>query len=83
MLGRVEHTKRQIVVITTIFNFMGFVSPIVIQFKVLFQAMCVHKVGWDEGIVEPVEVTSVYIQGRDNLYFMMLFHAFRAIINYV
>ena len=49
MVKKTEPTKRQIVAVTTKFyDPLGFISPVVIRFKVLFQAMCVHKIGWDE-----------------------------------
>ena len=49
LVKKIEPTKRQIVAITTKFyDPLGFISPIVIQFKVLFQAMCVNKIGWDD-----------------------------------
>ena len=42
-------TKRQIVAITTkLYDPLGFISPVVIHFKILFQAMCISKIGWDE-----------------------------------
>ena len=45
----IEPTKRQIVAITTKFyDPLGFISPVIIRFKILFQAMCIHKIGWDE-----------------------------------
>ena len=49
LVKRTEPTKRQIITITTKFyDPLGFISPVVIRFKVLFQAMCVHKIGWDD-----------------------------------
>ena len=49
LVKKTEPTKRQIVAVTTKFyDPLGFISPVVIRFKVLFQAMCVHKIGWDE-----------------------------------
>ena len=40
LVKRIEPTKRQIVAITTKFyDPLGFISPVVIQFKILFQAM--------------------------------------------
>ena len=49
LIKKIEPTKRQNVAITTKFyDPLGFISPIVIQFKILFQAMYVHKIGWDE-----------------------------------
>ena len=44
-----EPTKRNIVGIATRFyDPLGFVSPITIRFKMLFQELCQNKVGWDE-----------------------------------
>ena len=44
-----EPTKRNIVGIATRFyDPLGFVSPITIRFKMLFQELCENKVGWDE-----------------------------------
>ena len=42
-------TKRQIVGIATRFNGpIGFVSPVIISFKKLFQELCTYKIDWDE-----------------------------------
>ena len=44
-----EPTKRNIVGIATRFyDPLGFVSPITIQFKMLFQDLCLNRVDWDE-----------------------------------
>ena len=40
--------KRDIVSLTSrIFDPMGILSPVTIRFKVLFQKICVSKIGWD------------------------------------
>lgn len=42
-------TKRHIVGVTTKFyDPLGFVSPVTIRFKMLFQELCVSKIEWDE-----------------------------------
>ena len=50
LLRRIEPpTKRKIVAFTTRFyDPLGFISPVVIRFKVLFQSMCIQKIGWDD-----------------------------------
>ena len=49
LVKRTLPTKRQIVAITTKFyDPLGFISPVVMHFKILFQAMCISKIGWDE-----------------------------------
>ena len=49
LVKKTSPTKRQIVAITTKFyDPLGFISPVVICFKILFQAMCVSKIVWDE-----------------------------------
>ena len=48
-MRELEPTKRNIVGIATRFyDPLGFVSPITIRFKMLFQELCQNKVGWDE-----------------------------------
>ena len=49
LVNSVEATKRNIVGISSKFyDPLGYVSPVTIQFKILFQELCVSKVGWDE-----------------------------------
>ena len=44
-----EPTKRSIVAIATKFyDPIGFVAPVIICFKTLFQELCASKIGWDE-----------------------------------
>ena len=44
-----EATKRQIVsVASRFYDPLGFISPVTIQFKMLFRDLCLSKVGWDE-----------------------------------
>jgi len=44
-----EPTKRNIVAIATKFyDPIGFVAPVIICFKTLFQELCANKIGWDE-----------------------------------
>ena len=44
-----EATKRHIVsVASKFYDPLGFISPVTIQFKMLFRDLCVSKVGWDE-----------------------------------
>ena len=48
-----EPTKRSIVsAIGRFYDPMGFLSPIVIKFKVFMQALCKAKIGWDEVVPE-------------------------------
>ena len=49
VVKRTLPTKRQIVAITTKFyDPLGFISHFVIRFKIMFQTMCISKIGWDE-----------------------------------
>ena len=49
LVNKLKPTKRQIVTVTTRFyDPLGFISPIVIRFKILFREMCKKKLGWDE-----------------------------------
>ena len=44
-----EPTKRRIVAIATKFyDPIGFVAPVIVCFKMLFQELCTSKIGWDE-----------------------------------
>ena len=44
-----ESTKRRIVAIATKFyDPIGFVAPVIICFKMLFQELCINKIEWDE-----------------------------------
>ena len=48
-MRELEPTKRSIVgVATRFYDPLGFMSPITIRFKMLFQELCQNKVGWDE-----------------------------------
>lgn len=49
LVRSIEATKRHIVsVASKFYDPLGFISPVTIQFKMLFRDMCVSKVGWDE-----------------------------------
>ena len=49
----IEPTKRKLIsVICKIYDPMGFISPVVIRFKMLFQEICLSKVGWDDPLPE-------------------------------
>ena len=49
-------SKRNLLrVVSTVFDPLGMVSPLVIPMKVLFQELCQNKVGWDELLSEPFE----------------------------
>ncbi|XP_065891704.1 uncharacterized protein [Dysidea avara] len=49
LVRSIEATKRQIVsVASKFYDPLGFVSPITMQFKMLFRDLCVGRVGWDE-----------------------------------
>jgi hypothetical protein len=53
LAGCLEPTKRNIVsTIGRFYNPLGFLSPVIIRFKVLFQKLCKHKVEWDETLPE-------------------------------
>ena len=44
-------TKRHIVSLASEFyDPLGFISPVTMQFKMLFRDLCVSKVGWDESL---------------------------------
>ena len=44
-----EATKQQIVsVASRFYDPLGLISPVTIQFKMLFRDLCLSKVGWDE-----------------------------------
>ena len=44
-----ETTKRHIIgVATKFYDPLGFISPITVQFKILFQELCMSKIDWDE-----------------------------------
>ena len=49
VMSGAEATKRHIVGTSTRFyDPLGFMSPVIIRFKMFFQELCVSKVGWDE-----------------------------------
>ena len=49
VMSDAEATKRHIVGTSTRFyDPLGFMSPVIIRFKMFFQELCVSKVGWDE-----------------------------------
>ena len=49
LVNKIEPTKRQIVTVATRFyDPLGFISPVVVNFKILFQRMCKRKLDWDE-----------------------------------
>ena len=50
-------TKRNIVRIAAKFyDPLGFMSPITIQFKIMFQELCKSKVGWNEEIEQTTRI---------------------------
>ena len=50
-------TKRTILsVLASIFDPLGLVSPIAVAIKILFQDMCIEKLGWDEPLPEDKSV---------------------------
>ena len=54
-LQEVEVTKRHVVhTVGKFFDPLGFLSPIVIRFKILFQELCEAKVDWDQTISSPL-----------------------------
>ena len=59
MVSRVfnlEHTKRHVVGTASRFYApIGFVSPVTIRFKVLFQELCEAKLDWDDVILPELQ----------------------------
>ena len=52
-----EPTKRSLVSATgKFYDPIGFISPVVIKFKVYMQALCEAKIGWDELVPEPLKM---------------------------
>ena len=48
LISTIEPTKRHIVGVTAKFyDPLGFVSPVIVRFKILFQELCSSKVDWD------------------------------------
>ena len=45
---KVLHTKRSLKFIASIFDPSGLISPVLINFKILLQKLCVLKVNWDD-----------------------------------
>ena len=49
-------TKRNILhVIVGVYDPIGFIQPLVVKFKILFQEICLANVGWDDNIPENLE----------------------------
>ena len=49
LISSIEPTKRHIVGVTAkYYDPLGFVSPVIVRFKILFQELCISKVDWDE-----------------------------------
>ena len=48
-----------------IFDPLGYVSPVVIRFKILFQETWIRKIGWDE--IVPDDIRSKWIEITDSL----------------
>ena len=49
LANQIEPTKRHIVsVIGRIYDPLGYLSPVVIRFKIFFQELCKSKVEWDQ-----------------------------------
>ena len=49
-------TKRNILrVIAGVYDPIGFIQPLVVKFKILFQEICLANVGWDDNIPENLE----------------------------
>ena len=45
------HTKRSLLsIISSIYDPLGLISPIVIKLKILFQQICTEKLGWDDPV---------------------------------
>ena len=62
----VKWTKRKILSISaSVYDPLGFVSPITAKLKTIFQLLCKDKLGWDENL--PSEIESVWIKLLDSL----------------
>ena len=52
-----EPTKRNVIsLIGKFFDPVGFISPVVVSYKILMQALRESKIGWDEVIPDPLLV---------------------------
>ena len=50
---KTEPTKRNIIrIVSKIYDPMGLISPVIIQFKIFFQELCQSKISWDEPLTE-------------------------------
>ena len=38
-----------------VYDPIGFIQPLVVKFKILFQEICLANVGWDDNIPENLE----------------------------
>ncbi len=52
-----EPTKRNVIsLFGKFFDPVGFISPVVVRYMILVQALCESKIGWDEVIQDPLLV---------------------------
>ena len=47
-----ESTKRNVSLIGQSYDLLGFISPIMVKYKIFIQALCEAKISWDETILE-------------------------------
>ena len=53
LAASLEPTRRNVVsTVGKFYDPLGFLSPVIIPFKVFFQKLCEHKLGWDEALPE-------------------------------
>ena len=65
--GRERVTKRGILsTLATLFDPQGIISPVAVKAKVLFQELCVEKLGWDDPL--PADKASIWEMWLNDLY---------------
>jgi len=50
ILSRVQNPQREelLLLLQSFYDPIGFVAPVIVCFKMLFQELCISKIGWDE-----------------------------------
>ena len=76
-----EPTKRNVVsIVGRFYDPLGFLAPVVLRFKLLFQRLCVNKMDWDQSLTDfllsewnslvqadlPVSIPRCYLDGIDS-----------------
>ena len=65
--GKERVTKRGILsTLATLFDPQGIISPVAVKAKVLFQELCVEKLGWDDPL--PADKASIWEMWLNDLY---------------